>query len=76
MNSDSYKRVKCWVHWVHQEEDPDEDRLLMATDLDCFVKIAEAAFDSHTFGYISCEPDENCGSCRLTEVFRKMGEIP
>lgn len=37
------ERLKTYVHWLQQEKDPDEDRILLAQDLLEVLRVVSAA---------------------------------
>jgi hypothetical protein len=42
-SGNSLLRLKAWAHWVGLEEEPGEDRLLMAKDIERVLAVVEAA---------------------------------
>lgn len=39
----SYYRLRAWVYWVLLEKEPDDDRLMMALDIERVLDVVEAA---------------------------------
>jgi hypothetical protein len=42
MSNSTIERCSAWIHWVKQEKESDEDRLLMANDIEKLLEVAKA----------------------------------
>lgn len=61
----SYSRLMAWAHWVKAEKDPDDDRLLMARDIDKLLAVVEAAREQLYIVYgPNLEADQPCKMLR------------
>ena len=74
MKESSLNRIKAYIHWIKQEKEPDEDRLLMANDIEKLLKVAEAAREmlELKFTLYPCEIDRDCRPCNLKQAFDEL----